>query len=281
MNVSRALITAAGRRQRTLPLNSLVDRDGAVKTALWIILDEVVAAGVDEIGIVVRPGDQEAFRQAAGPHEGRLQFIEQTEPYGYGHAVHCGRGFVRESPFLLVVGDHLYINRQQKSCAQQLIEVVRDGTSSVSAVQASPDSKLPYFGVVGGRVEAGKPGLYAVDDMIEKPTPTEAEQRLMVPGLRAGHYLCFFGMHVLTPGVMDILGEGVARASESAPLMLTPALAELAAREKYLAKEMDGSRYDLGQRYGLFMAQLALAMAGVERDEVLAQMLALVARKGL
>ena len=43
--------------------------------------------------------------------------------------------------------------------------------------------------------------------MIEKPTPTEAEQRLIVPGLRAGHYLCFFGMHVLTPAVMELLGE--------------------------------------------------------------------------
>lgn len=279
MKVTRALITAAGRKQRTLPLNSLVDRDGIVKTALWIVLDEVVAAGVDEIGIVVRHGDESAFRQAAGPHESRLRFIEQSEPFGYGHAVYCGRDFVRGEPFLLVVGDHLYISRSEKSCAQQLIEVVQDATCSVSAVQASPESKLPYFGVVGGRVEPGQPGLYTVDDMIEKPTPTEAEQRLMVPGLRAGHYLCFFGMHVLAPSVMDILGEGVAEASEAQPLMLTPALATLASREKFLAKEMEGSRYDLGQRYGLFMAQLALVMAGVDRDEVLAQMLALVLRK--
>ncbi len=279
MKVSRALITAAGRKQRTLPLNSLVDRDGVVKTALWIVLDEVVAAGVDEIGIVVRPGDEAAFRHAAGPHAARLRFIEQPEPLGYGHAVHCGREFTRDEPFLLVVGDHLFISRTEKSCAQQLIEVVQDVTCSVSAVQSSPESKLPYFGVVGGRLEPGKPGLYTVDDMIEKPTPTEAEQRLMVPGLRAGNYLCFFGMHVLAPRVMDILAAGVAHASEEHPLMLTPALATLAAQEKFLAKEMDGTRFDLGQRYGLFMAQLALAMSGVDRDEVLAQMLALVLRK--
>ena len=53
---------------------------------------------------------------------------------------------------------------------------------------------------------AGSQDLYRIDTVIEKPTPTEAEQRLVVPGLRAGHYLCFFGMHVLTPTVMDFLG---------------------------------------------------------------------------
>ena len=38
-----------------------------------------------------------------------------------------------------------------------------------------------------------------IDKVIEKPTPTIAEQKLIIPGLRAGHYLCFFGMHVLSP----------------------------------------------------------------------------------
>ena len=55
--------------------------------------------------------------------------------------------------------------------------------------------------------------LYLVEDVLEKPTPTEAEQRLVVPGLRAGHYLCLFGMHVLTPVIMEILAGQVARAN--------------------------------------------------------------------
>ena len=67
---------------------------------------------------------------------------------------------------------------------------------------------LPRFGAVAGRRVAGRSDLYRVDTVIEKPTPTEAEQRLLVPGLRAGYYLCFFGMHVLTPRVMEILGKG-------------------------------------------------------------------------
>jgi UTP--glucose-1-phosphate uridylyltransferase len=53
--------------------------------------------------------------------------------------------------------------------------------------------------------------FFEIAEVVEKPTPTEAEQRLIVPGLRAGHYLCFFGMHVLTPLVMELLAEDVAR----------------------------------------------------------------------
>ena len=77
----------------------------------------------------------------------------------------------------------------------------------VSAVQASRETLLPYYGAVGGRRLAGRQDLYLVEDVMEKPTPTEAEQHLLVPGLRAGHYLCFFGIHVLTPAVMAVLAE--------------------------------------------------------------------------
>jgi len=58
---------------------------------------------------------------------------------------------------------------------------------------------------------AGRNGLYQIENIIEKPTPTEAEQRLIVPGLRAGHYLCFFGMHILTPLVMTTLAALIRR----------------------------------------------------------------------
>ncbi len=131
---------------------------------------------------------------------GRLHFVEQTAALGYGHAVFCAREFAGGAPFLLLVGDHLYVSGGGKRAAQQLVEIARAENCAVSAVQATHESKLPYYGTVGGRLVAGRKGLYEVSEVVEKPTPTEAEQRLIVPGLRAGHYLCFFGMHVLTPG---------------------------------------------------------------------------------
>lgn len=278
MEIKKAIITAAGKGQRTLPLQTLVDRDGVTKTALRILIEEILAAGIEEICVVVSPGDQAAYAAAAGGHGSRLRFIEQTSSLGYGHAVFCAKEFVGNSAFLLLVGDHLYVSGGQKRAAQQLVERARVEKCAVSAVQATHESKLPYYGAVGGHLVPGQKGLYEIAEVIEKPTPTEAEQRLIVPGLRAGHYLCFFGMHALTPGVMELLAEEVAQAGQR-NVHLTTALAKLAQHERYLACELQGRRYDIGVKYGLLMAQLALALDGEERDEVLSGLAELLARR--
>ena len=279
MEIKKAIITAAGQTQRTLPLQTLVDRDGATKTALRILIEEVLAAGIEEICVVTCPGDQAAYAAAAGGQGGRLRFVEQNAARGYGHAVFCAREFAGESAFLLLVGDHLYVSGGKKRAAQQLVEIAGAENCAVSAVQATRESKLPYYGAVGGRLVAGRKGLYEISEVIEKSTPTEAEQRLIVPGLRAGHYLCFFGMHVLTPAVMALLGEELARTANH-NVHLSTALAELARRERYLAGELQGRRYDIGVKYGLLTAQLALALDGLDRDEVLSGLVELLARRG-
>lgn len=278
MHITKALITAAGRRQRTLPLQTLIDRDGIEKSVLRILVEEVIAAGVDDIAVVVSPGDEKAYADVAGEHAGRLHFIPQTEPLGYGHAVYCARDFVGSDPFLHLVGDHLYVSREGQGCAQRLVEVATRQGCAVSAVQATREHLLPYYGAVGGRRLAGRDDLYRIETVIEKPTPTQAEQQLSAPGLRAGHYLCFFGMHVLTPALMEILGRLLAEPN-SAGLPLSAALDELARREQYLAFQQQAQRFDVGVKYGLLTAQMALALNGQDRDEVLARLLELLAMR--
>ncbi len=323
MHITKAVITAAGRNQRTLPLQTLIDRDGAEKSVLAILIEEALSAGIEEIAIVVAPGDEKPYAEVVGDHAGRLHFIPQTAPRGYGHAIYCAKDFVGDAPFLHLVGDHLYVSSEAQSCAQQLVTVAAAEACAVSAVQATREHLLPYYGAVGGKRVAGRKDLYEIDTVIEKPTPTEAELRLIVPGLRAGHYLCFFGMHVLTPTVMEILelritnselriansGSADQRISESAsqPSALSPqhstptthnpqpkthnpqpktislsdALAVLATREKYLALEEHALRYDVGVKYGLLTAQLALALNGADHDEVLTRLLELLATRTL
>ncbi len=151
---------------------------------------------------------------------------------------------------------------------------------SVSAVQATRENVLTYYGTLGGRRVHGQNQLYEVENVVEKPTPTEAEQTLIVPGLRAGHYLCFFGMHVLNPSVMGLLEECLRNLGPGEKLALSPALARLAKRERYLALEVEGDRYNIGVRYGLLLAAFALALDGNDRDEILAQMVELLAMRG-
>jgi UTP--glucose-1-phosphate uridylyltransferase len=282
MQITKAVITAAGRDQRTLPLQLLIDRDGVEKSVLSVLVGEALSAGVEEIAVVVVPGDEVRYAEVLGEHRGAVHFVSQAAPLGYGHAVYCAEDFVGDDPFLHLVGDHLYVSREAVSCARQLVSVASVEACAVSAVQATRETLLPYYGTVGGRRVPGRKHLYAVETVAEKPTPTEAELNLIVPGLRAGHYLCFFGMHVLTPTVMATLADLVADARvDGAKVTLSDALAVLAKREKYLALEEHAQRYDVGVKYGLLTAQLALALSGKDRDEVLARLVELLAMREL
>jgi UTP--glucose-1-phosphate uridylyltransferase len=273
MRVIKAVITAAGRRQRALPLQTLIDTDGQEKAVLTILVEEALRAGIDQVCVVVNPGDEVPYGQAIGNYTSRITFVPQTDPRGYGHAVYCARAFTGQEPFLHLVSDHLPIARGPVGCAADLVQIAERNDCAVSAVQASRESLLPYFGCVGAKRVAGSSRLFLVDRVMEKPTPTDAEQFLVVPGLRAGHYLCFFGMHVLTPGVMAILGERLEVQNEG--VTLSDALNELPRRERYLALESEGRRYDVGARYGILTAQVALALAGQDRELVLSQLLEL------
>jgi UTP--glucose-1-phosphate uridylyltransferase len=278
--VKKAIITAAARSQRELPLQTLVDGDGNKKSLLCILIEQSLAAGAEEIAVVVWPGDEKAYAQSAGSYASSVRFIPQPEPRGYGHAIHCARSFLNNDPFLHMVGDHLYVNAAAKPSAQRLVELAQKERCSVSGVQPTREGLLSRYGTVGGRRVPPRSDLFRVETVIEKPTPTEAEQRLLVPGIRAGYYLCFFGIHVLTPAVMEILDRKLATASDR-PVTLVDALAELARQEQYLAVADTGRRYDLGAPYGLLIAQLALALNGRDRSEVMAQMLELFADREL
>ncbi len=286
MKIQKAVITAAGRKQRTLPLQTVTDRDGIEKSVLSVLVEEVLRAGIEEICVVVRPGDEQPYAEVSGEHAGRLHFVPQTDALGHGHAVYCAQGFVGAEAFLHLVGDHLYVSNSDKGCAQRLVEVAALESCTVSAVQPTRESLLPYYGTVGGRRIGGKPDLYQVETVIEKPTPTQAEQHLIVPGQRAGTYLCFFGMHVLTPTIFEVLAEQIAAQTQATTahgvnITLAAALAELAQREQYLALEQHDSRYDVGVKYGLLTAQLALALNGQDRNEVLTKLLELLAQREL
>jgi UTP--glucose-1-phosphate uridylyltransferase len=303
VQISRAVITAAGRGARQYPASDtvqkamlpLVDRDGLTKPVLQIIAEEALASGIEEICVISAPGDEavyrEHFRKTAAnlrtsfkgvewaeeqsrrllDLEQRLRFAVQPEPQGYGHAVWCARDFVAGEPFLLLLGDHLYLSAEERCCARQVIDLAAAENSAVSAVQATREHLIHQYGTLNGRRLAQRPDVYTIDEIIEKPNPTLAELRLQVPGLRAGHYLCFFGIHVLTPTVFELLDSLVRdNVRELGQIQLTTALNALARREKYLALETRGSRFNLGVKFGTVEAQLALAMAGVDRERILA-----------
>jgi UTP--glucose-1-phosphate uridylyltransferase len=310
VQIRKAVITAAARGARLYPVADTVqkamlpfiDRDGINKPVLQIIAEEALESGIEEICVICAPGDEARYRERfdllrdslstvfqglewAREQEHRLdnlmrrlQFAVQTEPHGYGHAVYCAREFIGHEPFLLLLGDHLYISQTGKRCAEQLIALAQSEGTAVAAVQATREHLISRYGTISGKRLGEQSGAYHIDRILEKPSVSRAEMELQVPGLRTGYYLCFFGMHVLTPTIFDILGEQLSRAGgNGAGVQLTPALQELAARERYLALEVEGRRYDIGTKHGILQTQLALAINGRDRDEVLSLLVELLA----
>ncbi|SDM13116.1 UTP--glucose-1-phosphate uridylyltransferase [Catalinimonas alkaloidigena] len=308
MKIKKAVITAAARGERLYPVADtiqkamlpVIDIDGLHKPAIQIIAEEAFAAGIEEICIVCAPGDGDRYlsaftllrdnliksyqgidwaRQEAEKVDhllSSLRFAEQSKPLGYGHAVYCAKAFVGDEPFLLLLGDYLYVSYLQgRRCATQLVELAMQEACAVSAVNPTIEHQITRYGTLTGKQLPQVKGVYQIEKIIEKPSLSIAELELQTPGLRAGYYLCFFGMHVLTPTVFALLEKQVLAGGND--IMLTPALQELAASEKYLALEVKGNRYDLSRRKGLLRAQLALGLAGEAHAETLATMVELLA----
>jgi UTP--glucose-1-phosphate uridylyltransferase len=275
MNVRQALITAANPHQRNLPLQILIDRDGISRSALEIVLKEAAVAGIERFCVVVCPGDEAAYAEACGPYRAQTEFAVQATPRGYGDAILCGRAHMGDAPFLHLVGDHIHLSDATASCARQLLDVAAAEKTSVSAVQSTHESQLTSFGAVGGKLLGGDLPLYEIEAVLEKPTPTIAEQELLVPGMRAGYYLCFFGLHVLDQQIFELLETAQTNAPDQ-PLGLSSALHQLSGQRRYLALNIAGRRYDIGAHYGLLHAQLALSLGGTDRDQVMSQIIELL-----
>jgi len=314
VHIKKAVITAAGRGVRLYPVADtlqkgmlpVVDSDGLAKPVIQIIAEEALASAVEEICIVCAPGDEDQYRKQLrllrenllNAYPGvdwaqeqarrldnlirRLCFAPQREPLGYGHAVYCAKEFVENEAFLLLLGDHLYISHvADHRCAQQLVELAAREECAVAAVQATREHLVGRYGTLSGKRVPDAPGIYQIEKIIEKPALSTAELQLQTPGLRVGHYLCFFGMHVLPHRIFGILEDQFALPSATGTeFQLTPALQELANREKYLALEVKGSRYDIGGKLGWMQAQIALGVAGKDRDEFLTTIIEVLAEAG-
>jgi UTP--glucose-1-phosphate uridylyltransferase len=258
-----------GVKHRDLPLQHLTTGEGLSKQTAALHIEELIAAGIEQTALIIRPGTAPLFQELMAHFGSAIVLIEQSEPRGFGHALLCAEQWIDGQPFVLQLCDHVFITYAATSCTRQLIEVAHVEKCAVSGVQSTSESQLPYFGVIGGHRLKGQEGLFAVDCVFEKPTPTVAEERCLVSGMRQGTYLGFFGVHALTPGIFRYLKEQQAQLPEGQLLGLSESLASLLCHERYLALEVRGHRVDLESPFGILRAQLSLALHGTRRAEVL------------
>ena len=303
--IKKAVITAAGKGTRQYPATNavqkelfpLVDLDGIAKPVIQIIAEQALRAGIEDLCIVVNPGESGHFRrhfrgltgaerpafEKPGKEWGirqsglledlgrRIRYVEQAEQHGFGHAVWCAREFAGNDPFLLLLGDHVYISGEDRSCVAQAIGGFERIGKTLLPVVRTPADRLHLFGTLAGDPSEEAPGLYRVKEILEKPDPETARKRLVTPGLPEDLFFTLFGMYALSPGLMDILERHVRDNVRSAgEIQLTPALGELAGTEGSFALEIDGVRLDMGTPLGYIETQLTLAQKGVFSRDVAA-----------
>ena len=301
--VRKAFITAAGRGTRQYPASSavqkemfpLVDRDGLTKPVIQIIGEEAIDSGIEQICIVTQPGEEKHYREyfrrlddemvksfrgkdwaileseKLAAFGERLHFAEQHTPEGFGHAVYQAKKFVGDEPFLLLLGDHVYISDIKDRCAAQVVKVFEQYMcDAVTSVQPTVERLLHLFGTIRGHPIDANKGIYKAELIVEKPSIELARQKLVTPMLPAGNYLCHFGMHVFSPRIfesLEYLFKNNVR--EKNEFQLTAAQEHLRQNtDKYWAVVTQGQRYDTGIPYGLMESQLALGLNGTHRVEM-------------
>ena len=159
-----------------------------------------------------------------------------------------------------MLGDHLYLSGEDRCCARQLLDAYAELQAPVSGVIRKSVDDIHRFGTVSGRPVPRWNGLYELDTVVEKPEPDLARERLRVEGMPADTYLCWFGLHAMTPGIFDCLvrmdKDG---ATEGGELQLTGAQAMLSTQRAYFALEINGDHFDTGSPEGYVEAVAAFA----------------------
>ncbi|MBQ9463778.1 MAG: UTP--glucose-1-phosphate uridylyltransferase GalU, partial [Lachnospiraceae bacterium] len=276
-------IPAAGLGTRFLPATKAIPKEmlPIVDTpTLQYIVKEAVDSGIEQILIITNQNkhcmenhfdtdfELEARLRASGKDAeadmineiadmANIFYIRQKEPKGLGHAILCAQPFIGKEPFAVLLGDDIMVNRGGKPALRQLMEAYDDRKSTVVGVQQVDPAQTNKYGIVAPSASAPRKGrLVKLSGMVEKPESADAPSNLAA-----------YGRYVLAPAIFDYLESQTA--GKGGEIQLTDAICRLMEREAVCAYDMEGERYDAGDKFGFIRATIDFAL---ERDEIRPQL---------
>ena len=275
--VRKAIIPAAGFGTRLFPatkvvkkeLFPIIDRDGRAKPIIMAIVEEAISAGIEEVGIVVQKGDRALFEDffKAPPSKelfnklspqnqeysqylqelgSRITILTQDEQEGYGHAVFCAKEWVKDEPFLLLLGDHVYSSNTEISCARQVLDVYEQVNQRVVSLTVMPAEIIHKAGCVTG-IWQEPDSILSITQLYEKPDIEYARKHLHMEGMADDQFLAVFGMYVLKPKIFDFLEEHINHnIRERGEFQLTSCLDRLRQEDGITGYLVKGQYFDTG-----------------------------------
>ena len=276
MKVRKAVIPAAGLGTRMLPATKTVPKEMLPmvdKPVVQYIIEEAVASGIEDILIVTNraksamddyfdyyPELETRLLQSGKERElvevrraadlANIFYVRQKETKGLGHAIWRAKRFVGDEPFAVLLGDD--IMRSQTPVIGQLIAgAEKYGASCVGVQQVSTEAISKYSSV---KVAPLEERIFQVSDMVEKPRPEEIFSNYAI-----------LGRYVLQPAIFDILEN--LKPGYGGEIQLTDGLKELCKRDKMVAVDFEGKRYDTGNLKGFLEATIDFSLAHPETGE--------------
>ncbi len=283
MKVRKAIIPAAGLGTRLLPNTKSIPKEMLPlvdKPVLQYIVEEAVAAGVEELLIITNRGKSpiEDYFDYAPDLEARLLadgkekeahtvrsvadmadvfFLRQKETKGLGHAIWRAKSFVGDEPFGILLGDDIMLS--STPVLKQLVEAAEANDCSAIAVREFPGEEICKYSSVRLEEKLGE-NVYRISDMNEKPSVYE----------KLSDY-AIMGRYVLTPAIFDILEKTLPGRNNE--IQLTDGMRALCRREKMCAVDFEGRRYDTGNLRGYLEATIDFALHNEETGEWLRRFL--------
>ena len=281
MKVRKAIIPAAGLGTRLLPNTKSIPKEMLPlvdKPVLQYIVEEAVAAGVEEILIITNRGKSpiEDYFDYAPDLEARLlsdgkekeartvrevadmadvYFLRQKETKGLGHAIWRAKSFVGDEPFGILLGDDIMLS--DTPVLKQLVDAAETNHCSAIAIREFPDEEICKYSSVKLEEKLSE-RVYRIGDMNEKPTMAE----------RLSNY-AIMGRYVLTPAIFDILANTAPGRNNE--IQLTDGMKQLCHVEPMCAVDFEGRRYDTGNLKGYLESIIDFALKNEEAGEWLRQ----------
>lgn len=279
MKIRKAIIPAAGLGTRVLPVSKAVPKEMlniVDKPAIQYIVEEAFESGIEEVLIITNRGKgaiedhfDHAFELEAKlslnkdkadilssveqpARLGNIYFLRQKETGGLGHAVLCAKAFVGNEPFAVLYGDDVIISKTPVT--KQLIDAYEKyGKGAVGVKEVLGDAIMKYCSLKCNHIESN---CYNCTDMIEKPKKEEIMGNFSI-----------LGRVVMPPEIFNILENTPKGAGNE--LQLTDAMKTLAQRDGVIAVDYEGTRYDMGNKFGILQANIEVGLNHSEvKDEL-------------
>ena len=264
--IKKAIIPAAGYGTRMLPITKAIPKEMLPvgnKPVIHYVVEEAVKAGITDILIVVSRGKEaiieyfdrnpelEAQLEAKGKWElleeiraissiANIHFIRQPEMKGLGDAVLCGRAFVGNDPFALLLGDTIIRSKPDLMC--ELAKAAVENDLSAVAIEGVSRKKATRYGVCGGKQISEN--LFALDSMIEKPAEADIPVVFNIKGEQAEDPFAFAARYVFKPEIFQFLAEQ--RTGYGGEIQLTDSMKKLLESDGFVGVQLQGRRLDVG-----------------------------------